>query len=130
MKTGLFLIDEAKRKKLALWGIVVNLMFLHIWASVLIVKVLLAPDIDINTASTLQAWFTSIMTAISISLLILISDKAIDFVISKFSGPAPAQPMQVTETVTRTQTAAPVAPVQVANDVNMKVEGNVNVQQP
>lgn len=134
MKSGIFLIDEAKRKKFALWGIIVNLMFLHIWASLLIVKVLFAPTLDANTASTMQAWFTSIMTAISVSLLILISDKAIDWVIAKFSPSAGTPPAQVTETITRTVQNAPAVPATsadtIVNDVNMKVEGNVNVQQP
>lgn len=131
MKSGIFLIDESKRKKFALWGIIVNLMFLHVWASLLIAKVLFSPTLDMHTASTMQAWFTSIMTAISVSLLILISDKAIDWVIAKFSPSAGAPPAQVTETFSRTVQPAPGTPVAnvPVNDVNMQVEGNVNVQQ-
>lgn len=124
MANGLFLIDETRRKKFALWGIIINLMFLHVWASILIARAAFGNKKTID-GETIQLMFSSIMTAIGVSLFVLISDKAIDFIIHKFGGSPTAPPQQVTETVTRTVIPA-TAPV--ANDVNIKAEGDVNVQ--
>lgn len=119
------LLDDQRRKRFALWGLVVNLIFLHAWATGLVLAGLFGKD-----NKTIQLMFDSVMTGIGISLLLLISDKAVDFVISRFV-PGGAPQVAVTETVTRTVTPNPPPPAAdtPAKDVTMNVEGDVNVRQ-
>lgn len=125
MANGFFLMDEARRKKYALWGIVINLMFLHAWASILIFCVAGTKKVEMD-GETIRLMFSSIMTAIGVSLLVLVSDKAIDFLINKFSGSPVVPPAQVTETLTRTVIPGNPLP-ETVKDVNLTAEGDVNV---
>lgn len=100
---GIFLIDEAKRKKFALWGVIISLMFLHVWASALVLSVLISDKQHLD-GHAIESMYSSIMTAIMINLLLLISDKAVDFLLNRFSGGVNNMPISsaVTETVTHT----------------------------
>lgn len=99
---GIFLIDEAKRKKFALWGVIISLMFLHVWASALVLSVLIS-DKEHLDGHAVESMYSSIMTAIMINLLLLISDKAVDFLLNRFSGGGNnIIPSAVTETLTHT----------------------------
>lgn len=127
------LIDETKRKKYAWRALVTTLICLHVWATVLIFCVAGAKKTEMD-GETIRLMFSSIQTAILINLLLLISDKAIDFVLARFGAGGAGnsmQPVQITETVQKTivpaQSAPPVVPA--AENVNIKAE-NVNVEQP
>jgi hypothetical protein len=129
VKTTLFLMDEAKRKRFALWGIVVNLMFLHAWASVLIVTATVGAKKEMD-GETIRVMFSSVMTGIGVSLLVLISDKFVEFIIAKFAGSAVPQPSVVSETVTRTITPAAAVSPMPAQDVSISAAGDVTVSKP
>lgn len=117
-----YLIDNAQRKKFALIAILTTLVFLHIWASVLIVAASIYGRKDMD-GETIRVMFSSVTTGIGICLLILISDKFLDFVISRFTG-AVSLPQTIEKTTTEKTVITPSE--QPVKDMTVNAE-NVNV---
>ena len=88
---------------------------------------MLAVLLNRSDAEFVAAMFSTVTFGIGATLAILLLDRAADFVLTRFAVP-PAPPVQVTETVTRTVTpGVPVETPAPVGDVNMQVEGDVNV---
>lgn len=104
MKGTLFLGDEATRKKLAMSAICMTLVFLHIWATVLVVAAARSTK-DTMDGETIRLMFSSIVWGIGFALAVLISDKVVDMLVAKFGGIAFPPAATVTETATRTITS-------------------------
>jgi FtsH-binding integral membrane protein len=111
-------IDDADRKRLATKWLSITLWALHVWASVLVIAVL----VNRRNAETIGTMFSTVTFGIGATLAILLLDRAADAILAKFAVPTPSAP--VTETITRT--ISPGTPD--VKDVNIKAEGDVNVE--
>lgn len=119
-------IDNAKRKK---WGLTVLLStigFLHFSALIILIA-LIRSDKNYTDTAALAAAFSTVMFGIAGTIILLLSDKALDFWLNRLSIVGTPAPASVTETVTRkVETQPSTAPE--AKDVNITAQGDVNVK--
>jgi len=133
-------LDNAQRKRIVTFWIPVCLGFLHLWATGLWLG-MITPAIQIGhdyisiqpyaqpQLDTIYKAFKTCQYAIWGLILLLISDKALEFMIERagnLAGAAVGKTIQTTETKTVTTTPAVTA---VLPDVAIKAE-NVNVNTP
>lgn len=104
---GELYIDNAKRKRIVTFWIPVCLGFLHVWASCLVASAVFSERSRL-AEDTVSSMFSSCTWGIGFLILLLISDKAVEFIITKFLGNAPAI---VEKTTTETTKVVPAAPV-------------------
>lgn len=116
MAESLF-IDNAKRKRIVTFWIPVCLGFLHVWATILVISALW------RDTETIRVMFSSCTWGIGALVLLLISDKALEFIITRITGASP-QP-QVIEKTTTEKTV--IASSESTKDVNIQTSGDVNV---
>lgn len=130
--TATFYIDDVKRREIATRGVIGTLIALHLWATIIVIAALKSA----KDSEMLSAMFSTITFGIGATLAILLVGNAADIVIARIFGAAPAGqtvPVTVTETVQKTVTTTPNPPSDplggqnVTGDVNMNVEGSVNV---
>jgi len=111
-------LDNTKRKKIVMFWIPVCLLFLHVWATAFVVAVTVFDRKNENIADM----FSSCGWGISMLILLLVSDKALEFLISRVAGVAAGQVIEKTTTETTKVTPAATS----TESVEIKAE-NVNV---
>jgi hypothetical protein len=123
-------IDNDKRKRIVTFWIPVCLVFLHVWASVCI-GIIAWPNMPQINVEYAYKSFKTCNWGIWGLILLLISDKAVEYFISRIGGALPPVPQVVEKTTTETIKTMPAAPVETATveaqDVNIKAQGSVNV---
>lgn len=124
---GMITIDDAKRKQIALRILIGNIIFLHVAAAVLIYSAVTS-KLSETDGDTIRLMFSSVMTAIPWCLLVLISDKFVEAIMSRFVGTGQIQPAVIKETKITEVTPQPAPEQPTVNDVNMTVEGDVNLK--
>lgn len=117
-------LDNAQRKKIVMWWIPVCLTVLHVWASILLIATCFGKQA--MDGESIRVMFSSCVTGIGCLIVLLISDKALEFVISRLTGSSPvAQTIEKTTTETTVVTPNPQLDTAVKN-VDIKAN-NVNV---
>ena len=118
-------IDNAARKRIVTFWIPVCLGFAHFWATVCIGVIAWPGMPQINVDAAYKA-FVACNWIIWGLILLLISDKAVELIISRLTAVSGSPISQVVEKTTTEKTVVtPTAPVQ---DMNVKAE-NVTVSQ-
>lgn len=104
-----FFIDNATRKRIVTFWIPVCLFFLHAWASALVIAVV---ALDRHN-DTIEKMFFHSAWGIAALILLLISDKALEFAIERASNVAGAAVGKVVEkTITEKTVVKQPEPVQ------------------
>lgn len=108
-------LDNHSRKVILLKWIPRCLFFLHIWATTLVVS---ASFFDKDN-ETIMSMFDACSWGIAGLVLLLISDRALEFIITRFTG----TPQVVEKTVTEKTVISPPE----NKDVQITTSGDVNV---
>lgn len=126
-------IDNAARKRIVTFWIPVCLGFLHLWATKFAIALVIPAKYTDFKPSQLKAitdGFEICGWGIAALILLLISDKALEFVITRLSGGLTPVAQEIVKTTTEKTTVTPAVanPATPAQDVNISAE-NVNVAQ-
>lgn len=98
-------IDNAARKRIVTFWVPVCLTVLHIWATILVVAACFFTKATTD-GETIRVMFSSCVTGIGCLVLLLISDKALEFVITKVTGGVTPQVIEKT-TMEKTTVSTP-----------------------
>lgn len=101
MGDGLYM-NVADRKRIATKWVVITLWGLHIWASIMVLAVVLGD----RPSKMLADMFSTVCFGIGATLAILLLDRAADILLSRFALPVPP-PAEVKETLTHTVRTTP-----------------------
>lgn len=121
-------IDNAARKRIVTFWIPVCLGFLHAWNTMLVFAICFGKKAEMD-GETIRAMFSSSVTGVGFLILLLISDKALEYIIARLTGASVTSGGQTVKTTTTQETTViPVAnSTPVAQDVNIEAQGDVNV---
>lgn len=127
MADGLY-IDAEERIKIVTKWVKITLTMLHVWASIILIAGLFLE----SDAELISNLFSTCTFGIGLTLGILLLDRAADAILSKFVT-TPQGSIIKTVTTETVKSGAPIIPTPtttVPGDATIKVEGDVNVEQP